>query len=45
MLSVGFWVWSDLRSFRQLQGILHVNTQIPYHAVDLGMAEKDLNRA
>ena len=38
-------VRSHLSAFSQLQGILYVNAQVAHRAVDLGMAEKDLNGA
>ena len=39
------WVRSDLGAFGQFQSVLHVNAQVAHRAVDLGMAEKDLNGA
>jgi len=44
-LSVWKWVRSDLGAFGQFQSVLHVNAQVAHRAVDLGMAEKDLNSA
>ena len=44
-VNVGFGVRSDLGAFGQFQSVLHVNAQVAYRAVDLGMAKKDLNGA
>ena len=44
-LNVRLWVVSDLGAFGQFQSVLHVNAQVAHRAVDLGMAEKDLNGA
>jgi hypothetical protein len=44
-VSVRNWVRSDLGAFGQFQSVLHVNAQVAHRAVDLGMAEKDLNGA
>ena len=35
--------WSDLGGFRQGKGILGVNAQVPYRALQLRMAEQDLH--
>lgn len=43
--NVRFWIGSDLSAFGQFQSILHVHAQVADRAVDLGMAEKDLNGA
>jgi hypothetical protein len=40
-----FWVRSDLSAFGHLQSVLNVNARVADRAVDLGMAEKDLNGA
>ena len=39
------WARSDLSAFGQFQSVLHVNAQVADRAVNLGMAEKDLDRA
>jgi hypothetical protein len=44
-VNVHNWVLSDLGAFGQFQSVLHVNAQVAHRAVDLGMAEKDLNSA
>ena len=36
---------SDFRSLGELEGIFHIDTQVPHGVFDLGMAEQDLNRA
>ena len=50
VLNDRFWGWvqpvcSDLSAFGQFQSVLDVNAQVAHRAVDLGMAEKDLNGA
>jgi hypothetical protein len=39
------WVHSDLGAFGQFQSVLYVNAQVAHRAVDLGMAEENLNGA
>lgn len=41
--NVDLWVCSDLSSFRQFEGIFHVDPEIAYRAVNLGVAEQDLD--
>ena len=43
--SVCWRVGLDLRAFGQFQSILYGNAQVTHSAVNLGMAEKDLNCA
>ena len=44
-VNVRFWVRSDLGAFGEFQSVLHVNAQVAHRAIDLGMAEKNLNGA
>lgn len=39
------WVCSDLSASGQLERVLHINAEVANRAVDLGMAEQDLNGA
>lgn len=39
------WVHSDLGSLREFEGVLHVHAKIAHRALDLGVAEQDLNGA
>ena len=44
-LNVALWVSSDFSAFSQFQSVLDVNAQVAHRTVDLGVPEKDLNRA
>lgn len=44
-LNVRVWVGSDLGAFGKFKSILHVDAQVAHRAVNLGMAEEDLNGA